>query len=184
MARVIRSEQAQEDLEGILEYLDSQRTDAADRFATKFERTCELHAEHPQIGARSEEYAPNLRHFAVWNYAVFYRPIKDGIELIRIIQGARDIPRLFEQAQPIGLNRLVGIRRCSPRPTPSQSNSRSHNGSFTGGAGGMAGSGCASSPSHRTSTGQSAIDKQGHHRLPTRTQPSFNTPFFSRTLTR
>ncbi len=96
MARVIRSAQAQQDLEGILDYLDSQSNDVADRFATKFDQTCELHAHHPQIGARSEEYAPNLRHFTVWNYAIFYRPIEDGIEIIRIIHGARDIPRLFE----------------------------------------------------------------------------------------
>jgi toxin ParE1/3/4 len=96
MARVIRSKQAQQDLEEILDYLDSQSTQAADRFATKFDDLCELHATHPRIGASSEQYAPNLRHFAVWNYAIFYRPIEDGIELIRIIHGARDIPKLFE----------------------------------------------------------------------------------------
>ena len=33
MARVIRSDRAQEDLEEILAYLDSQSTQAADRFA-------------------------------------------------------------------------------------------------------------------------------------------------------
>jgi toxin ParE1/3/4 len=32
----------------------------------------------------------------VWNYTVFYRPIDGGIELIRIIHGARDIPKLFQ----------------------------------------------------------------------------------------
>jgi toxin ParE1/3/4 len=96
MSRVIRSKQAQQDLEGILDYLDSQSTEAADRFAAKFDETCELYAEHPQIGASAAEYAANLRHFTVWNYAIFYRPIADGIELIRIIHGARDIPKLFE----------------------------------------------------------------------------------------
>jgi toxin ParE1/3/4 len=96
MARVIRSKQAQNDLEEILDYLDTQSSDAADRFAIKFDDTCDLHATHPQIGASSEEYAPNLRHFTVWNYAIFYRPIEDGIELIRIIHGARDVPKLFE----------------------------------------------------------------------------------------
>ncbi len=96
MARVIRSDQAQADLEGIFDYLDSQSTQAADRFAAKFEQTCDLHARHPQIGAGSEVYASMLRHFTVWNYAIFYRPVDDGIELIRIIHGARDIPKLFD----------------------------------------------------------------------------------------
>jgi plasmid stabilization system protein ParE len=43
MAGVIRSDQAQRDLEEILDYLDSQSTEAADRFAVKFEGTCDLH---------------------------------------------------------------------------------------------------------------------------------------------
>ena len=96
MSRVIRSDQAQADLEGIFDYLDSQSTQAADRFAVKFEQSCELHSAHPLIGASAEEYARNLRYFTVWNYAIFYRPVDDGIELIRIIHGARDIPKLFE----------------------------------------------------------------------------------------
>ena len=32
----------------------------------------------------------------VANYAIFYRPLEDGIEVIRIIHGARDLPKLFE----------------------------------------------------------------------------------------
>ena len=55
MAHVIRSDQAQQDSDEILDYLDSQSTQAADRFAVKFEQTCDLHAAHPQIGARAEE---------------------------------------------------------------------------------------------------------------------------------
>ena len=54
MARVTRSKQAQQDLEEILDYLDSQSSDAADRFAAKFDDACDLHATHPQIGASSK----------------------------------------------------------------------------------------------------------------------------------
>ena len=96
MARVTRSEQAQQDLETILEYLESQSAQAADRFATKFALTCNLHAKHSEIGASAADYAPTLRHFTVWSHAIFYRPIEDGIEVIRIIHGSRDIPKLFE----------------------------------------------------------------------------------------
>jgi toxin ParE1/3/4 len=96
MARFTRSEQAEQDLEEILDYLDGQSTQAADRFARKLKEGCQLHAVYRQIGASAEEFAPNLRYFTVWNYAVFYRPITDGIEIIRIIHGARDLPRFFE----------------------------------------------------------------------------------------
>jgi len=30
------------------------------------------------------------------NYLVFYRPIRDGIEVVRVIHGARDASRVFE----------------------------------------------------------------------------------------
>jgi toxin ParE1/3/4 len=96
MAQILRTEQAQQDLESILDHLDSQSIETGDRFAERFDQTCELHATHPQLGASAEEYAPNLRLFTVWNYTVFYRPIDGGIELIRIIHGARDIPKLFQ----------------------------------------------------------------------------------------
>ncbi|QEH32142.1 Toxin ParE3 [Aquisphaera giovannonii] len=96
MRRVTRTRQAQQDLEGILDYLDGQGSEAADRFAARFDDACELYAAHPQMGTSAREYAPDLRHFAVMNYAVFYRPAPGGIEIIRILHGARDIPTLFE----------------------------------------------------------------------------------------
>lgn len=95
MARATYTQQARLDLEGILDYLDGQRSQSADRFATKLDQACGLHAAHPQMGASAEVYAPNLRDFIVWNYAIFYRPTADGIEIIRAIHGARDIPGLF-----------------------------------------------------------------------------------------
>ncbi len=96
MYRVLRSRQAQHDLEGILDYLDAQGGDDAERFAIKLDESCELHAKHPQLGTSATEYAANLRRFTVWNYAIFYRPIVDGVEIVRIIHGARDIPNFFE----------------------------------------------------------------------------------------
>jgi len=30
------------------------------------------------------------------NYLIFYRPLQDGIDVLRIVRGARDIGRLFE----------------------------------------------------------------------------------------
>jgi toxin ParE1/3/4 len=96
MSRVVRSIQAQRDLEDILDYLDSQSSQAADRFAKKFDESCDLHATYPQLGANSEELASGLRYFTAGNYVAFYRPIADGIEIIRILHGARDLPRFFE----------------------------------------------------------------------------------------
>jgi toxin ParE1/3/4 len=39
----------------------------------------------------------NLYSFAVRNYVIFYQPIPDGIEVLRVLHGARDIPRAFDE---------------------------------------------------------------------------------------
>jgi toxin ParE1/3/4 len=39
----------------------------------------------------------NLRSFTVKNYVIFYQPITDGIEVLRVLYGARDIHRVFDE---------------------------------------------------------------------------------------
>jgi len=42
-----------------------------------------------------DELAPGLRSLPVGNYVVFYRGREGGIEVIRVLHGARDIDALF-----------------------------------------------------------------------------------------
>jgi toxin ParE1/3/4 len=42
-----------------------------------------------------EELSPRLRSFPVGSYIIFYRPTQDGVEIARILHGARDFPPLF-----------------------------------------------------------------------------------------
>jgi toxin ParE1/3/4 len=37
----------------------------------------------------------NLRSFPVGSYVIFYRPIEEGIEVIRVLHSARDIEDIF-----------------------------------------------------------------------------------------
>jgi toxin ParE1/3/4 len=55
-----------------------------------------LLSESPQMGNLCDELAPLLRSFPVGKYLLFYRPVVGGIELVRIVHGARDIQNLFE----------------------------------------------------------------------------------------
>ncbi|TAE60722.1 MAG: type II toxin-antitoxin system RelE/ParE family toxin [Nostocales cyanobacterium] len=48
------------------------------------------------MGKLCDELAPSLRSFPVGKYLLFYRSVVDGIELVRVIHGARDIQNLFE----------------------------------------------------------------------------------------
>jgi toxin ParE1/3/4 len=47
------------------------------------------------MGKQRSELAPLLRSFPVKNYLIFYRPIDEGIEIVRILHGSQDIETLF-----------------------------------------------------------------------------------------
>ena len=47
-------------------------------------------------GAR-EELASGLRSFPVRRYVVFYRPLVDAIEVVRVLHGARDVTEIAEE---------------------------------------------------------------------------------------
>lgn len=74
----------------------------ADRFTAAVERTAERLARMPGVGSRWESDHPrlgDLRFFPVSryrNHLIFYRPTADGIELVRVLHGARDLERILD----------------------------------------------------------------------------------------
>lgn len=48
------------------------------------------------MGRLRQELRPGLRSFPVGNYLILYYPIPEGIAILRIIHGARDLERLLE----------------------------------------------------------------------------------------
>ena len=75
---------------------------AATRVIDAIAETFKVVAETPGIGAARKYQNPrlhNVRFFPVSdfpNYLVFYRPIPEGIEVLHVYHGARDLERLFE----------------------------------------------------------------------------------------
>jgi toxin ParE1/3/4 len=47
------------------------------------------------IGVKRNELMPSLRSFVVDRYVIFYLPIPKGIEVVRVLHGARDLNALF-----------------------------------------------------------------------------------------
>ena len=97
MARVTRSPAADEDLEEIWLFIARDKVTAADRFLDTLLQRASVLAEWPGIGPPCEQFGSMLRSFPVGNYLMFYRPTDDGIELVRVLHGARDLPPLFEE---------------------------------------------------------------------------------------
>jgi toxin ParE1/3/4 len=96
MPRIQRTDQANEDLIEILTAVGRYSPAAADRLADEIERGCQIHAAFPLMGSNREQLAPGLRSFAIGKYVIFYKPLDDGIEIIRVLFGRRDFPPLFK----------------------------------------------------------------------------------------
>jgi toxin ParE1/3/4 len=58
-----------------------------------------LLSEFPGLGPSREELGHGVRSFPVGSYVIFYRALSegDGIALLRIVHGARDLRRLFHR---------------------------------------------------------------------------------------
>jgi toxin ParE1/3/4 len=96
MGQVIQSPEARSDLIEIWLYIAQNNQDAADRLITAIDEKLNLLSDSPQMGQAREELTSALRSFPVGKYLLFYRPIPGGIELVRVVHGARDIKSLFE----------------------------------------------------------------------------------------
>ena len=97
MPRVLRTTRARTDLLEIWHYIkDHSGENRADSVLRFLDQKCATLAASPNIGRRRNELQPNLRSFAAGRYLILYRPVDGGIELVRVLHGARDITALFQ----------------------------------------------------------------------------------------
>jgi toxin ParE1/3/4 len=97
MSRCNFSRQARLDLLEIRDYVAKDNPQAARRLVDALEGKCRLLVRFPDLGERCDELAPALRCLSVGSYAIFYRAASDGIEVVRVIRGGRDIIAIFHQ---------------------------------------------------------------------------------------
>ena len=95
MAKVLRKPQAESDLVEIWTYIAQDSLNTADKLLDKIDEKSQTLAQSPFIGKARDELGPKIRSFPIGNYVLFYQPIEDGIEIIRVLHGARDIEALF-----------------------------------------------------------------------------------------
>lgn len=95
MRQIESTPRAQADLIGIWLYTANNNRSAADGLLSRIEEILEMLALHPLIGRSREELAPDLRSFTVGSNIIFYRPLDDGIEVIRVLHSSRDLGIIF-----------------------------------------------------------------------------------------
>ena len=74
---------------------------AAQRFRAAFEETADLLLRMPHLGSMRVSDRPVLKDIRVVpvkdfeRYFIFYRSVTEGIEIVRVLHGARDYASLF-----------------------------------------------------------------------------------------
>lgn len=104
MPRILRRRVAQRDLIDHFVFLSENASiDVARRFLAATASTFELLARMPEIGRKRAFRNPRYSGTRMLpvkgfeRYLVFYRPLSDSIEVLRVLHGARDIESLFRR---------------------------------------------------------------------------------------
>ena len=94
---------ADTDLDGQADYLAREASlETALRFYDAAHSTFEKMAQTPAIGERRDSANPRLAGLRVWwvegfeKHLIFYRPTDDGVDIIRVLHGARDIDSVLD----------------------------------------------------------------------------------------
>ncbi len=102
MARLIERPKARQEHEQIAVRIGMDRPSAARRFLAAAQKTYANLAAMPEMGALWKAEHPRfqgLRYFSISrypNYVIFYRPLFDGVEILHILHGARDMQSILE----------------------------------------------------------------------------------------
>ncbi len=98
---VLKKPRAKQDLLAHFIYISRRNPQAAERFLDAAEAAFAQLARTPLMGRSWESRSPRLAGVRSWTipkfrkYRIFYRPIKDGIEVLHVFHGARDIASLL-----------------------------------------------------------------------------------------
>lgn len=96
-------QKAEKDIEEIMRYISQDNPEVAATFHGAVESTCELLVTMPEMGSPRTFNNPELEGLRMWpmkkfeKYLIFYRSTPEGIEIVRVLHGARDIPAIFEE---------------------------------------------------------------------------------------
>ncbi|MEQ1881287.1 MAG: type II toxin-antitoxin system RelE/ParE family toxin [Burkholderiales bacterium] len=95
MPQVTRRPLAETDILEIWDYIADDSLTAADRWVDHLDEQFRVLATQPMMGRAREELAPGVRSFPFGRYVVFYVPLANGIDVVRVLHGARDIDAVF-----------------------------------------------------------------------------------------
>lgn len=99
MAQVVYRPWARLDLKDVFGHIAETNPTAAAAAVRLIDEKARLLANSPRIGQAAKHLDPRLRRLPVGNYLIFYEVADRGIDVIRVLHGARDIEALFSGDQ-------------------------------------------------------------------------------------
>ena len=96
MAKITYTPSAIRDLNAITDWIAEHNLEAGLKFYDEVDRILSLLACYPLMGEVVDHLQPGLRRHTLGDYLLFYRPLGDSIDLIRVLHGSREIDQLFE----------------------------------------------------------------------------------------
>jgi toxin ParE1/3/4 len=102
--RILKKPQVERDLIDHFSFIARDKIEPAERFLQVADESFKCLAADPNLGHAWESPSPHLAGIRVYpmpspfrNYLVFYRPIEDGIEVLTVLHGARDLHVVLER---------------------------------------------------------------------------------------
>ena len=95
MAAVFFSRRAREDLIDIWLLIATDDSSAGDRVLDRLEQAATNLTENLRMGPARGDIRADLRYFVSDTYLILYRIADDGVEIVRVVHGRRDLFGLF-----------------------------------------------------------------------------------------
>lgn len=96
MARILRRPLAGADIAEIWDYIAEDSVLQADAWVDRLDGKLRLLSSQPLMGRAREDLSPGIRSMPFGRYVIFYEPLPDGIDVIRVLHSARDIDAVFD----------------------------------------------------------------------------------------
>jgi toxin ParE1/3/4 len=84
------------------DWIIEENPEVALRFVESVESSFALLEKNPEMGRPLRSLSRRLTGVRIWRvsdfekYLIFYRPVEDGIEVLDVIHGSRDLPMILE----------------------------------------------------------------------------------------
>ncbi len=76
-------------------YVAGDSVSAADQLLDRIDAKFKLLSENPKMGPVRDDIRSDLRYSVVESYVILYRTVSSGIEVVRVVHGARDLLNLL-----------------------------------------------------------------------------------------